>query len=63
MQAGEEWLEKNLLVVAGVAVGVAFLQVSFFPGFFFLFLVVVLLYAFMQVAGNYTISFLTVAKS
>ena len=29
--AGEEWLEKNLLVVAGVAVGIAFLQVSFFP--------------------------------
>jgi hypothetical protein len=63
VQAGEEWLEKNLLVVAGVAVGVAFLQVSFFRGVFFLFLVVVLLYAFMQRAGNYTISFLTVAKS
>jgi tetraspanin-5 len=27
VQAGEEWLEKNLLVVAGVAVGIAFLQV------------------------------------
>ena len=26
--AGEEWLEKNLLIVAGVAVSVAFLQVS-----------------------------------
>jgi len=25
--AGEEWLEKNLLVVAGVAVGIAFLQI------------------------------------
>jgi hypothetical protein len=25
--AGEEWLERNLLVVAGIAVGVAFLQV------------------------------------
>ena len=25
--AGEEWLEKNLIVVAGVAVGIAFLQV------------------------------------
>jgi hypothetical protein len=63
VQAGEEWLEKNLLVVAGVAVGVAFLQVSVFRGVFFLFLVVVLLYAFMQGAGNYTISCLTVAKS
>ena len=30
VQAGEEWLEKNLLVVAGVAVGVAFLQVFCF---------------------------------
>ena len=28
VQAGEEWLEKNLLVVAGVAVGIAFLQVQ-----------------------------------
>lgn len=28
--AGEEWLEKNLLVVAGVAVGIAFLQVCLF---------------------------------
>lgn len=28
LQAGEEWLERNLLFVAGVAVGVAFLQVS-----------------------------------
>lgn len=27
LQAGEEWLENNLLVVAGVAVGIAFLQV------------------------------------
>ena len=27
LMAGEEWLEKNLLVVAGVAVGIAFLQV------------------------------------
>jgi len=30
LPAGEEWLERNLLVVAGVAVGVAFLQVGFF---------------------------------
>jgi hypothetical protein len=45
VQAGEEWLEKNLLVVAGVAVGVAFLQVfvlfillaSFFVAHFLLF--------------------------
>ena len=28
LSAGEEWLENNLLVVAGVAVGIAFLQVS-----------------------------------
>ena len=34
--AGEEWLEKNLIVVAGVAVGIAFLQVRTL--FFFLFL-------------------------
>jgi tetraspanin-5 len=27
LPAGEEWLERNLLVVAGVAVGIAFLQV------------------------------------
>ena len=27
LAAGEEWLENNLLVVAGVAVGIAFLQV------------------------------------
>jgi len=29
LPAGEEWLERNLLVVAGVAVGIAFLQVRF----------------------------------
>jgi tetraspanin-5 len=29
LPAGEEWLERNLLVVAGVAVGIAFLQVIF----------------------------------
>jgi len=27
IEAGEEWLEKNLLLVAGVAVGIAFLQI------------------------------------
>ena len=27
LQAGEEWLEHNLLTVAGIAVGIAFLQV------------------------------------
>jgi tetraspanin-5 len=27
LSAGEEWLENNLLVVAGVAVGIAFLQI------------------------------------
>ena len=27
IEAGEEWLERNLLVVAGVAVSIAFLQV------------------------------------
>ena len=27
LSAGEEWLERNLLVVAGIAVGIAFLQV------------------------------------
>lgn len=27
LPAGEEWLERNLLVVAGVAVGISFLQV------------------------------------
>jgi len=27
LSAGEEWLERNLLVVAGIAVGVAFLQI------------------------------------
>ncbi|XP_046440911.1 tetraspanin-5-like isoform X1 [Daphnia pulex] len=27
LPAGEEWLERNLLIVAGVAVGVAFLQI------------------------------------
>jgi hypothetical protein len=30
LPAGEEWLERNLLIVAGVAVGVAFLQVFFY---------------------------------
>ena len=30
LSAGEEWLERNLLVVAGIAVGIAFLQVRFF---------------------------------
>ena len=29
LQAGEEWLEMNLVTVAGVAVGIAFLQVLF----------------------------------
>jgi len=29
--AGEEWLERNLLVVAGIAVGIAFLQVRPLP--------------------------------
>ena len=28
LQAGEEWLEHNLLTVAGIAVGIAFLQVG-----------------------------------
>ena len=28
LQAGEEWLEHNLLTVAGIAVGIAFLQVT-----------------------------------
>ena len=28
LAAGEAWVERNLLVVAGVAVGVAFLQVG-----------------------------------
>ena len=28
--AGEEWLEMNLVTVAGVAVGIAFLQVHFY---------------------------------
>jgi len=27
LEAGEDWLEKNLVVVAGVAVGIAFLQI------------------------------------
>jgi len=27
LQAGEEWLEHNLLTVAGIAVGIAFLQI------------------------------------
>ena len=27
LMAGEEWLQTNLIVVAGVAVGIAFLQV------------------------------------
>lgn len=31
--AGEEWLEKNLLVVAGVAVGIAFLQVCYYTNY------------------------------
>ena len=34
LSAGEEWLEKNLLVVAGVAVGIAFLQVCSITRFF-----------------------------
>ena len=29
LQSGEEWLEMNLVMVAGVAVGIAFLQVIF----------------------------------
>ena len=28
MQAGEEWLEQNLVLVAGVLVGIAFMQVG-----------------------------------
>jgi len=28
--AGEEWMEKNLVVVVGVVVGIAFLQVNTF---------------------------------
>ena len=28
LQAGEAWLETNVIVVAGVAVGIAFLQVG-----------------------------------
>ena len=27
LKAGEEWLERNLLLVAGIAVGIAFMQV------------------------------------
>ena len=30
VQAGEEWIEHNLLIVAGIAVATAFLQVTFF---------------------------------
>ena len=30
LAAGEEWLDDNLLLVAGVAVGVAFLQVNIY---------------------------------
>ena len=30
LQAGEEWLEHNLLTVAGIAVGIAFLQVHLY---------------------------------
>ena len=29
IDAGEEWLGRNVIVVAGVAVGIAFLQVLF----------------------------------
>ena len=29
VQAGEEWLEQNLVLVAGVLVGIAFMQVGF----------------------------------
>lgn len=29
LEAGGKWLENNLIVVAGVAVGIAFLQVCF----------------------------------
>ena len=28
VQAGEEWLEQNLVLVAGVLVGIAFMQVQ-----------------------------------
>ena len=28
VQAGEEWLEQNLVLVAGVLVGIAFMQVD-----------------------------------
>ena len=28
LQAGEEWMERNLIVVVGVLVGIAFLQVN-----------------------------------
>lgn len=30
LQAGDEWLTKNLIPIAGVAVGIAFLQVCQF---------------------------------
>ena len=36
LAAGEEWLEHNLLTVAGVAVGIAFLQVRSSPVVFHL---------------------------
>ena len=39
--AGEEWLEKNLLVVAGVAVGIAFLQVCVFCDLVIIFLLLI----------------------
>ena len=42
LSAGEKWLESNLLVVAGAAVGIAFLQVCkdkilFFTSFKFIY--------------------------
>ena len=40
IDAGEEWLGRNVIVVAGVAVGIAFLQVLFlFVSFTFCFII------------------------
>lgn len=50
--AGEEWLEKNLLVVAGVAVGIAFLQVCIFCDLVIIFLLLIPFKSFISFISN-----------
>ena len=52
LQAGEEWLEHNLLTVAGIAVGIAFLQVCLPFVFLSLFVLYLFVSIFLFVSGT-----------